>query len=295
VKAALGLAVACVALLGARWARVTAAGMPQQRIRAGEMPYAPSPSAAPFVALGYREAAADVLYVRMLAHFNGSDSTGHGVADLAEAITALDPQFKRAYDTGATAMTLARHHVDQRTYLRAIALLEEGIKQFPGDWKLPYLAGQMYTQDLKSEDPAQRRTWDEKGTLLVESAIRKPGAPSAAGAWAAVMRTKLGQHDRAVAGLREMLLVTNDKTARKRLVAALAEIEMRDAQALEAEIYEERVQFERTWRAERPTVPATMYILLGPRLVAGFDMVDLATGGRDVLGSAEGVVLEPVE
>ena len=65
----------------------------------------------------------------------------------------------------------------QASYLRALAVLEKGITIFPDDWKLPYLAGEIYTQDLQTTDPAQRRAWDERGTLLTESAIRKPKAP----------------------------------------------------------------------------------------------------------------------
>ena len=130
---------------------------------------------------------------------------------------------------------------------------------------------------------------------LVESAIRKPGAPASTAAWAALMRTKLGQHERALAGLREMLLITSDKSARERLIAALAKLEERDAAALEAEIFEERMKFERTWRAERRTIPATMYVLVGPRIEPGFDMADLATGGRDLVVFDEEAELEPVE
>jgi hypothetical protein len=109
------------------------------------------------------------------------------------------------------------------------------------------------------------------------------------------MRTKLGQHERAVQGLREMLLISNDTSARQRLLAALAKLEERDASALETEIYAERMEFERRWRRERRTIPATLYILVGARIVAGFNMVDLATGGQDLVTTESIEVLEPVE
>ena len=82
-------------------------------------------------------------------------------------------------------------------------MLERGIAEFPDDWKLPYLAGQIYTQDLVTDDPNQRREWNERGTLLTESAIREPGPPQQAATWVAFMRTKLGQRDRAIKDLRE--------------------------------------------------------------------------------------------
>ncbi len=286
------LIIAALALGGARIAR-EAAAQPEDKI--APEPFAPSPGAAPFVSLGYHELAADLLFIRLTGYFGGEQSTADAVAALTEAIVALDPQFHRIYDFGANAMTIARYHVTQDTYLRAIAILERGAAEFPQDWKLPWLAGQIYTQDLKTDDPAQRRVWDEKGTLLVESAIRKPGAPADAAQWAAIMRTKLGQHERAVTGLREMVLLTNDEKTRKNLIDQLAEIEHSDAQAIDLEVTLERNRFVKAWLADRPTLPPTMYVLLGPQLGASFDMTDLATGGRDLVSSQQAEPLEPLE
>jgi hypothetical protein len=169
------------------------------------------------------------------------------------------------------------------------------MREFPQDWQLPFVAGQIYTQDLKTDNPVLRRAWDEKGVLLVESAIRKPGAPARVATWTAMMRTKLGEHERAAAGLREMLLMTNDANARKRLIDALAELEKKDAASVASEVFLERYEFERDWKASRPTIPATMYILLGPPMQPGFDMYDLATGGRDLFVESDDTKLEPLE
>jgi len=292
------VAAACVlalaALMGARAAR-SAANAQRQEGTGPELPFAPSVRAAPLLSLGYREAAADLLYVRMLGYFRTDDSVGEGVADLAEALTALDPHFQRGYDTGANAMMLAKHGVDQAVYQRAIALLERGTHAFPDDWRLPYVAGQIYTQDLKTDDRAQQRAWDERGTLLIETAIRKPGAPMRVATWAATMRTKLGQHERAISGLRELLLVTSTGPTRTRLIEALADLQKKDASSVAAEVLTERSRFERLWKRERPSVPQTLYILVGPRLYPGFDMVDLAIGGRGLLVEPDDIELEPLE
>jgi hypothetical protein len=261
-----------------------------------ERPYAPSPSAAPFLSLGYREIAADMLFVRLRGYIGGgTEFAPTSVAELCEALVELDPHFHRPYEFCGNAMSFAWKGVDQAIYLRAIAILERGTKLFPQDWRLPNLAGQIYTQDLKTDDPKQRREWDEKGTLLVESAIRKPGAPAEFQEWASLMRSKLGQHERAVEGLREMLLLTTDLEARKHMIARLAELEKTNADAIAGEIYEASKRFHSEWQAVRPVLPVTWYILLGPRLARSFDMVDLATGGRDVLTVEPIEELEPVE
>ena len=287
------VAVAVVALGGARIAREVAEARAPGVI--ADEPYAPTPGAAPLATLGYRELFADLFFLRLKGYFGGSESTANGVAALTEAIAALDPRFHRIYEWGGRAITLASRGVDNAAYLRAIAVLEAGAAQYPDDWRLPYLAGEIYTQDLQTRDPAQRRAWDERGTLLTESAIRKPNAPAEAATWAATMRTRLGQHQRAVDGLREMLLVTDDATARARLIAKLAELEHDAAGELAAELLEARHRFEAEWHAARPAVPASMYLLLGPPLAPGFDMAQLATGGRDLVGAQPIERLEPLE
>ncbi len=293
MRSTAALALAVAALAGARISRVAAE---HARHETGtEEPFAVSPGAAPFVSMGYRELAADLFWIRLTGYFGGGESSAHGIEGLVDAINALDPRFQRVYEWGARAMTLAHEGVTQDTYLHAIAVLERGMTQFPGDWKLPYLAGQIYTQDLETKDAAQRRAWDEKGTLLIESAIRKPGAPAAAAEWAAVMRTKMGERERAISELREMILVTEDRAARDALIKRLANLEHTDSAELAAEILEMRHRFDLEWHDQRPDLPATMYILLGPRLKPGFNMQDLATGGRDLVGSEPVERLEPVQ
>src|SRR5215468_8858405 len=283
--AATAAVLAVAALGGARVARV-AAEHHAPAVLADE-PYAPAPDTAPLVTLGYRELFADLLFLRLKGYFGGDESTANGVASLVEAIVALDPRFHRFYEWGARAITLASRGVDNTACLRAIAVLEAGASQFPDDWKLPYLAGEIYTQDLQTRDPAQRRAWDERGTLLTESAIRKPNAPVEAATWAATMRTRLGQHQRAVDGLREMLLTTTNEAARARLLAKLADLEHDAASELASELLEARHRFESAWRAARPAVPASMYLLLGPPLSPRFDLVELATRGRDLVGAQD--------
>ena len=285
--------VAAVALGGARLARV-AAEREAPRLLADE-PYAPAPDSAPMVALGYRELGADLLFLRLKGYFGGSESTANGIAGLVEAMVALDPQYHQLYEWGARAITLASRGLDNAAYLRALAVLDTGSRAFPDDYKLPLLAGEIYTQDLQTTDPAQRRAWDERGTLLTESAIRKPNAPIEAATWAATMRTRLGQRQRAVDGLREMLLVTDDDSARARLLGKLADLEHDAANELASELLEARHRFEAAWRAARPAVPPSMYLLLGAPLPPAFDLTDLATGGRDLVGAQPIERLEPLE
>jgi tetratricopeptide (TPR) repeat protein len=291
VRVALAFGVAVVGLGVAHVARNAA----ELTDEADAEPFAPSPAAAPIVTLGFREMAADLLDLRLRGYFGGRESSADGVASLTEAIVALDPHYHRVYDYGANAMTIAATGVSQDTYLRAVAVLEQGITQFPDDWKLPLLAGDIYSQDLVTKDPAQRRAWDERATQLTEASVRKPGAPQAAATWVVYMQTKLGQRDRAIQNLRELLLVTRDDDVRAKLLDKLAELLKMDSAELAGELYEQRRKLEASWLHDRPDIPPTTYFLLGPRLTPGFDLTDLATGGHDLVDSKPVEKLEPLE
>jgi tetratricopeptide (TPR) repeat protein len=247
-------------------------------------PYIPSPRAARLQSLGYHEVAADLLFFRLVGYFGTQGRTADAMAALVEAIVTVDPRFSQAYGFGVQAMIHGINEgIGREHYLRAIKILERGAVEFSGDYKIPKLAGEIYLLDLKTQDPAERRAWDEAGTALLERAVRKPNAPASLGTWIAHLRTKLGQQERARAELRELLLISNDKAAREALLAKLAELENADAQAIELEIVETRRRFEQAWRRDRPYVPASLYVIIGAPIEPGFDLGDLATGGRNVV------------
>ena len=280
---------ALVALAGARVARVAAEDA--QTEAEVETPYAPSPTAATFVSLGYREAAADLFWVRLTGYFGGDKTTANGVAGLVDAILALDPEFTRAYEWGARAMTLAHFGVDQATYEHAIAVLEAGRAKLPRDYHLPYLEGQIYMQDLATTDAHQRHAWDDRAALLFETTSRLPGAPTELSSQVAIMRTRLGQHERAIKDLEETLALGGDNPrVRERVLEQLAQLEKRDAAALRLELIEQQRKFITAWRAERADLPQTMYVLLGKPLPATFDLAD--TAGGDLVGTE---VVQPDE
>ena len=92
--AAASALVAVLAIGGARIAREAAVARAPQVI--ADEPYAPTPGAAPLVALGYRELFADLLFLRLRGYFGGRDNTANGIAALVEAIVALDPEYQRS-------------------------------------------------------------------------------------------------------------------------------------------------------------------------------------------------------
>ena len=260
-------------------------------------PYAPSPASAAIVSLGYRELFADLLFFRLIGYYGGENKTPAGVANLVEAVIALDPGYSKYYHWGAQAIvtTLAIGQItDNDQVMRAIRILELGMERFPQNYRMFELAGEIYLFDLKTTDPVQRRAWDTKAAELIETAVRKPNAPARAATLAAELHTKYGQTQRAIDNLNELLLITKDAKAKKELLEKLAKLQERDADEIAAEVDAARRKFDSAWLAERPAVPPSMYVLIGAKRQPGFDLASLATGGRDLVSVEDFERLEPL-
>jgi hypothetical protein len=230
-----------------------------------DLPYAPTPEAAPFVTLGYRELAADLFWLRSKTYFGGTDDTAAGLRGLVEAVLALDPAFTKPYDWAPRAISVVDGGTSQEDQRWAAAIAERGLLREPASWRLLKLAGEIYLVELESDDPAQRAAWQDRGATLLEQAIRQPGAPRNLGVLVAHIRSGLGQRERAVADLQELILTTSDRAARQRLVDKLAELEKGSSQALADELQWEYERLERERKKNHPELPPTLYILLGPR------------------------------
>lgn len=102
---------------------------------------------------GYREALADLIWVRALI-FSG-EQIGHtdvaAVGRYVDAITGLAPRFRRAYIWGGVTpvygggAVVTREMVDQ-----SIATYQKGIEQFPESHELLYPAGMLLTHQVSS-------------------------------------------------------------------------------------------------------------------------------------------------
>jgi hypothetical protein len=287
-----GLSIA--ALAGAREVRGVAADQRARWPRLVDEPYAPSPTAAPYVTLGYRELAADLLWIRARVYFGGEDDTAAGLRGLLDALVELDPRFYRAYEFAARAIGWVDGGTTQDDYRWALRVLERGMAEFPRAWQLPHLAGEIYLLELDTDDPAERAAWNERGAMLLERAVRMPGAPVHAATLAAHVRTELGQHERAARDLRELILLTDDAAARRRMIEQLAELEHRDADRIEQETRWILERFHQAWQAALPEADPTMYILVGDPPPPYLDLGALAVD-RDLIGADDEPAFEPVD
>jgi hypothetical protein len=187
----------------------------------------PPAESAPLIFAGYRELAADIYWARTLVYYGSSlvgDADFRYLEPFIDTVIALDPRFERIYKWAAYAVLFKEERATREEFLTSIRYLERGIAAFPEGYELYMIAGQRYFLDLYSEDPDERRRLRERGAQLIEEAMRKKDAPATLALFAAALRTRLGQKERALHDLREMILMTQDEEARKRLLARYAQI-----------------------------------------------------------------------
>ncbi len=232
-----------------------------------------------------RELLGDVVWARMLVYY-GSNWAGEGdlsqLEPLIDTVMAVAPRFKPVYEFAAYATTYKGGTATQEEFKTSIRYLERAMVEYPDDYKYFWIAGLRYYYDLTSSDPAVKKQYRERGADLIEQAMRKPDAPPDLATTAASMRSKLGQHQRAIDSLRQMVLITDNDEAREKMLERLR-VESPD---LAEEVEDAAAALEDEWMANMPAVPLDFYILLGPPPPRVIDFRQLATP-HDLFGVGE--------
>ena len=133
---ALSLTIAATALANARLDRAALA-VPET-----EPVYLPKADYLRPMALGWRNALADVLWFRTISYFGAhyrGDHTYPWLASMCDLVTDLDPRAEHVYRFAGVILPWEANQVDA-----GIALLEKGLRQFPDDWMLHYHLGFHY-------------------------------------------------------------------------------------------------------------------------------------------------------
>jgi hypothetical protein len=274
MKAALGVGVAALLWLGAQGLRSEAVAARAEWPKSADTVFVPPDEVVGFAP--YPELLSDLLWCRLLVYY-GSNWGGDGdlsqVEDLIDGIIALTPKFRPVYEWSAYAVTYRTGTATQEEFLSSIRYLERAMREFPDEYKYPWIAGARYYFDLWSPDPEIKRRYRERGAELLEQAMTKPNAPQDLATTAANMRSKLGQHQRALDNLRQMVLSTNDAAARNTM---LRRVRIANPQ-LADELDHAARELQERWIDGAPMVPVDFFILLGDKPSPVIDLRQLAT------------------
>lgn len=215
------------------------------------------------MSLGYREALADLIWIRAVI-FAGDRVGGTNytwIMEYLEAIYSLAPGFRRPYAWGGVAFIYSGEDVDRAMVDRALVLYRRGLEHFPEDHELLFAAGMLLTRDVQSlpgYSEAERAAAMDEGAAMIRKAAAF-GAPPLVRELAATLVSKGGADQLAIQFLETQLLQAQDEKHRRllrhKLETLLGETGFESLERLRAE-------FEADHQAKAPYVSPDLYVLI---------------------------------
>lgn len=147
---------------------------PPKNMGAEEYSVLPNENALLWMSLGQREFVADLIWIRAL-QYNDLRNEAHLAEHFADAIIALDPNFKAVYRWASVA-ALFSDGMTADSVKKANAYLALGAKQFPLD---PYYDYSIAINDISyypDDTPEKREFLRREAVKHLQIAMQKPGA-----------------------------------------------------------------------------------------------------------------------
>ncbi|NVB42254.1 hypothetical protein G6O69_30805 [Pseudenhygromyxa sp. WMMC2535] len=231
--------------------------------RDADVYYLPPPQHLEAMSLGYREALADLIWIRAVI-FTGerTGATNYAwIIEYLEAIYSLAPRFRKPYAWGGVVFIYSGEAINYEMVDRAVTLYRRGVEAFPEDHELLFALGMLLTRDVQTTpgyDEAEREQAMEEGVALIRKSAAF-GAPPLVRQLAATLVSEGGADQLNIQFLEQQLLQAEDEDHRRLLKIKL--------QALIGEagfeaIEKTRAQFEATHRAEYPYIPPDLFALI---------------------------------
>jgi hypothetical protein len=231
-------------------------------VATAEVLYVPDTRMLRVLFLGYDQAAADVVWVRTLEyfarHFNG-DRQYRWLEHFLDQVIELDPRFQKVYHWAGANVLYGRRFTNANVRL-SNRFYELALDNEPNDFEAAYRLGLNYFIELKSDDPEERRLFQEKGLAYLEMASTMPGAPDRLKSLVAGISSRLGKQQLAQQYLIDLFLTTNDPQQKENLRQRIERMREEMGQGVAARAAE---RFESSWKATLPYVPPALFALLG--------------------------------
>jgi hypothetical protein len=274
------LAIASVAL-GAERFRADA----QQRFAAAQsyedVYYLPPDDYLVLGSLGHRAALSDLIWMKALIYY-GEELGHHGdvkhLFRYADAMLALDPDFKRVYRWVASSAIYRTGTVTVADARLAIRYLERATRRFPDDGELAWDLGANYAFELTPllDDPKEKAAARRTGLDYLEAAVLRHAGPPWLVLQTAGQLQALGRSEQAIKHLEDAYAATSDDSVKHSIELQLTRL--RSAAYAEA-FRRTHDELEAARAKDFPYLDATLYLLVGPRplrnrqawILGGFD------------------------
>jgi hypothetical protein len=226
--------------------------------------YVPPIDSLRWMSMGYREALADLLWVRALIYTgeNLKDPEVAAVDRYVEAVNGLAPRFRRAYLWGGITAVYGGQTVVTRDMVdRAIAIYRRGLEQFPESHELLYPFGMLLLNQVPSTagyDKGEIEALRAEGIEAIRRAAAF-GADPLVRQYAATLVAEHGADELAIQFLETQLSQAQDEDHRRMLRRKLEQRGGADS-ARRIERLRESFEAERTARV--PYVPEALWAVL---------------------------------
>jgi hypothetical protein len=228
--------------------------------------YVPPVSYLQWMSMGYREALADLLWIRALVYTGEhlKDAEIAAVDRYVDAMNGLAPRFRRPYLWGGiTAVYGGQAKVTRDMVDRALAIYRRGLAEFPESHELLYPFGMMLLHQVPSTPGYDA---DEIAAMRVEGidAIRRAaafGADPLVRQYAATLVAEHGEDELAIQFLESQLAQTEDEKHRRLLRLKLSQLAGNDT--VEA-IERTREEFFDELKVQAPYLPDTLWAVIRP-------------------------------
>ena len=235
-----------------------------------QITYLPEGKYLRIASLGFRELAADLLWlqvIQVMGQRKLSKDDGHWLYLAVDRITTLDPKFVRAYEAGSLALCTLVVLPEESN-----RLLEKGMHHNPQEWRLPFLLAINLYFEMRD---------DKQAAEAMAKAASLPGAPDGLARLAAKLFVSAKSPQQAVDFLAKVYADTTDQHIKRLLEIRLKEsIIERDLQLLEEALSRYQNKYSRR--------PSRLEDLVGPGLLSA--LPDEPFGGRYLYEPATGTV-----
>lgn len=255
--------------------------------------YLPPPNWLPVLSLGFHAAAADLIWCRSLVYF-GEELVQRGAIkyafDYTDAILALDPDFRSAYEWIATAALYKSADVSLKEGLRAASYVKRALARWPNNGQLHWRYGSVLRFELAplmKPGPEKERLIAQATPHLATAASLGAGPPWLALNSAGLMQ-RLGKTEQAIRHLEEVYGTVQDEFTKRAIEERLAELR---SQTFVEALKTANLAFEQSRLASYPYLSPGLFLLVGERFTAQWpDLV-----AHHFLSSTEVLGEEPEE
>jgi len=262
------LALALVVLAaGARDLRLRAQSHFESTQEYEDIYYVPPPAWLPIFALGHDEALADLIWMRTLVYFGDElihRGQVHHIFDYANAILTLDPDFKKVYQWAGTAGMYRPNETPLEEMYEAVDFLERGVRRFPDDGEMAWDLGASLAYELvpRVDDEDEKNRLRAAGVEHMQVAALLGAGPPWLVLTNATQLRRLGRTEQAIRHLEEMYATVTVPDVKRHIEIEIAVLRGEaHAEAMRHATEEAEARRAR----ELPYVPATLYLLIGPR------------------------------